>query len=1041
MAVRTQAGRALLASVVVLWLAAAAEGRALPPAAITVPSGRISAVQFAGDGHVLALGTHYFGGLWAADSRDGTLQTRGPGDFVFPVRDLRWEAGAVSPDGTVLATFEDRGFLFEADVKLWDIATGEEIAVLPDGGGPVVFSPDGSMLATGRASARLGATVVLWDVASRQEAGTLTGAGGPMAFLPGGDALATGGLRGNVTLWSVPDGREIASLDAGYTAQAITVSPDGLRLAVGGPHGEVQLWDIATRQEVATQREHTDYVASVAFSPDGRTLASGSADRAVSVWDGRSGERLTTLYGHTNGVQVVAFSPDGATLVSGGWDGRIQRWVGPPWRGAEEAVTAPRDPAPAIDPGVNGVVYNCAFPNTPQVDGLLIEPVWDNAPWHSVDHTRTADAYARPGEDAPGPTDDRDASYEFAMVADAEFLYVALRVTDDYLVPRPVGFARHRTGECADYSVPAQDGATFTDGSPPAPHHDSVWIEPLPAVDRPSLWSGVCAGPVWLDLVRDDTGAWSVIEDAPAEIVANRRLRSKAALTRATWGYRIEAAIPLTDAWPWNVTPADGGAIPISIGLVDADAVSSADASDAVGYAGALYLWDGLHGGRVGMGPTPIQLASEYRAAMPWGWMGGDWGFDALVGDLRFVRAHLSEEMPLPAPGATLALAAGMNLLHVPAVVDGLGSAADLYEALGGEDDVSVLLAPDAAGTYLAYTAGVADDSPANFAISPSLGVIAVLKRAKTVSFVGSALPPTVRLHRGVNQVGIPRRTAVARVGELYDLSADIKQIVRYVHGGFVAVVSDATDAYVAPGVAYLVVASADIDLTLDGEPWRGRRTPLAAPPAGGYARARSGAVMVVIGTGPQDGQRVRVTDVDTGVSVVDVVGATSGSGNLQAAFVRLGAPFAAGDAFRMELLVEDGIGRELGGRRLTLTEEDVRLGAVSVALTGRQTLVAPFPASTRMLANYPNPFNPETWIPFDMSEASRVTVAIHEATGRVVRRLDIGRRGAGSYRSRAEAIHWDGRNDRGETVAAGVYYAEMTTSATRHVRRLVVVK
>ena len=98
-------------------------------------------------------------------------------------------------------------------------------------------------------------------------------------------------------------------------------------------------------------------------------------------------------------------------------------------------------------------------------------------------------------------------------------------------------------------------------------------------------------------------------------------------------------------------------------------------------------------------------------------------------------------------------------------------------------------------------------------------------------------------------------------------------------------------------------------------------------------------------------------------------------------------------------------------------------------------------PAATALLPNYPNPFNPETWIPFDIAEDADATVRIYDVTGSLVRRLDLGRLPPGSYRSRGDAAYWDGLNGAGERVASGVYVYELQAGSVRRARRMVVRK
>ena len=103
--------------------------------------------------------------------------------------------------------------------------------------------------------------------------------------------------------------------------------------------------------------------------------------------------------------------------------------------------------------------------------------------------------------------------------------------------------------------------------------------------------------------------------------------------------------------------------------------------------------------------------------------------------------------------------------------------------------------------------------------------------------------------------------------------------------------------------------------------------------------------------------------------------------------------------------------------------------------------LAALRPATTALLPNYPNPFNPETWIPFDLADAGEVTIRVYDVGGQVVRRLDLGYIDAGKYHARDAAAYWDGRNESGEGVASGVYLYEIRAGEQRDIRRMVVRK
>ena len=93
------------------------------------------------------------------------------------------------------------------------------------------------------------------------------------------------------------------------------------------------------------------------------------------------------------------------------------------------------------------------------------------------------------------------------------------------------------------------------------------------------------------------------------------------------------------------------------------------------------------------------------------------------------------------------------------------------------------------------------------------------------------------------------------------------------------------------------------------------------------------------------------------------------------------------------------------------------------------------------LLPNFPNPFNPETWIPYQLSELANVDIRIHDATGRQVRTLDLGEKPGGDYLSRSRAAYWDGRNDAGEAVSSGLYFYTLQAGDSRSTRRMNLVK
>ena len=98
-------------------------------------------------------------------------------------------------------------------------------------------------------------------------------------------------------------------------------------------------------------------------------------------------------------------------------------------------------------------------------------------------------------------------------------------------------------------------------------------------------------------------------------------------------------------------------------------------------------------------------------------------------------------------------------------------------------------------------------------------------------------------------------------------------------------------------------------------------------------------------------------------------------------------------------------------------------------------------PETTRLLPNYPNPFNPETWIPYHLAKHAHVSISIYAVDGSLVRTLDLGHQPVGMYQSQIRAAHWDGRNALGESVASGVYFYTLTAGDFNATRKMLIRK
>ena len=123
--------------------------------------------------------------------------------------------------------------------------------------------------------------------------------------------------------------------------------------------------------------------------------------------------------------------------------------------------------------------------------------------------------------------------------------------------------------------------------------------------------------------------------------------------------------------------------------------------------------------------------------------------------------------------------------------------------------------------------------------------------------------------------------------------------------------------------------------------------------------------------------------------------------------------------------------------RQLNLTDPDFQRGILVL----ENLLKSLTPKETALLPNYPNPFNPETWIPYQLATPSNVRIDIYTSDGKLIRTLDLGHQPVGIYQHRSNAAYWDGKNLLGEPVASGVYFYTLTAGDFTATRKMLIRK
>ncbi|MCF4965671.1 serine/threonine-protein kinase [Nostoc sp. CMAA1605] len=288
-------------------------------------SGKVSSVGISQDGKTLVSGSYDKTiKLWNLATGEEIRTLTGHSKSVNSV--------AISPDGNTLASGGGEGNA----IKLWNMATGEENRPLTGGYfnsvNSIAISPDGKTLA----SANDGDTIELWNLATGKQIRTLKGhpenllsiaSFNSVAISPDGKTLASGSDDNTIKLWNLATGELILTLRELFGfVRSVAISPDGKILASGSSDNTIKLWNLSTGELIRTLRGHSSSVYSVAISPDGKTLASGSADSTIKLWNLATGEEIRTLKGHSYSVYSVAISPDSKTLVSGSEDNTIKIW-------------------------------------------------------------------------------------------------------------------------------------------------------------------------------------------------------------------------------------------------------------------------------------------------------------------------------------------------------------------------------------------------------------------------------------------------------------------------------------------------------------------------------------------------------------------------------------------------------------------------------------------------------------------------------------------------------------------------------------------
>ena len=305
-----------------------------------------------------------------------------------------------------------------------------------------------------------------------------------------------------------------------------------------------------------------------------------------------------------------------------------------------------------------------------------------------------------------------------------------------------------------------------------------------------------------------------------------------------------------------------------------------------------------------------------------------------------------------------------------------------------------------------------------------------------------------VRLEAGLNMISVPLMPTepytAQSLAKMLGSTVVIKlNVATQSFVGYVAGIEGGYNFGIEGGKGYIVNTPAGGTVTFSGTAWSNEpaEMPTESAAAAPKISATESAWAFVIASNLQDKETgasytMVAKNIRTGVTTTEKVSSEGGYVSAVWADLNHKSVVEAGDKIEIALLDERGT-IVSGPFQRTVQTTDIHNAFMSVQMRVGDVR----PKEAMLGQNFPNPFNPETWIPYQLNRDSNVTIQIFDVSGHSVRTLNLGHKSTGAYMTNSSAAYWDGKNAAGEHVSSGIYFYALQTQYFSATRRMVILK